>query len=54
MKRLFIDETFFAATINVKLTMNPPAKTGQATIPPDRPWEELGVNIGSIVQVGKQ
>ena len=53
-KQLFIDEEFFASTKNVKLTMNPPAKTGEATIPADQPWEELGVGGGSIVQVGQE
>ena len=51
-KQMFIDEEFFASTRNVKLKMNPPEKTYEETIPADRPWETMGIDIGSVVQVG--
>jgi len=53
-KQLFIDEEFFASTNNIELNMNPPAKTGELTIKADRPWEQLGVGGGSIVQIGQE
>ncbi|MFH1006829.1 MAG: hypothetical protein V1800_04910 [Candidatus Latescibacterota bacterium] len=52
-KQLFVDEAFFAVTRNVGLTMNPPEKTYEATIGPDRPWE-MSIGNGSVVQVGDE
>jgi len=53
-KQLFIDEAFFASTHNVKLTMNPPRKTDERTIYPDKPWELLVGEYDSIIKVGDE
>ena len=52
--QLFIDEAFFASTQNVKLTMNPPRKTDERTIYPDKPWEFGVGEYDSIIQVGDE
>ena len=42
-KQLFIDGAIIASSQGVALTMNPPLKTGDKCIIPDRPWEGYGV-----------
>lgn len=38
-KQLFIDRKFIEHSEGVRLTMNPPRKTGERNIVPDKPWE---------------
>ena len=45
-KQLFIDELFVESSHGVRLTMNPPAQTGQALITGDQPWEVGGPEAG--------
>jgi len=38
-KQLFIDDWLIASRQGVRLTMNPPVKTGERNLVPDKPWE---------------
>ncbi|UCH36305.1 MAG: hypothetical protein JSV65_08105 [Armatimonadota bacterium] len=42
-KQLFIDDALIASSQGMTLAMNPPRKTGERCIVPDRPWEGYGV-----------
>jgi len=42
-KQLFVDGALIESSRGVTLTMNPPRKTGEKCIAPDRPWESYGV-----------
>jgi hypothetical protein len=42
-KQLLVDDALIAASQGITLTMNPPRKTGERCIVPDRPWEGYGV-----------
>ena len=42
-KQLFIDDALIASSRKIKLTMNPPVKTGEQMIVADKPWESGGL-----------
>jgi len=48
-QQLFIDDALIASSKAIELTMNRPAKSSDMTITGERPWEQLGVSVGSIV-----
>ena len=43
-KQLFIDDLLISSSENVTLSMNPPLKTYEQNIIPDRPWEEFSLS----------
>ena len=52
-KQLFIDDAFFETKTNVRLVMNPPRKTDDRSVYPDKPWEAVGItNYGAVLPVG--
>lgn len=48
--QLFIDTSFFETSENITLQINPPVKTGETTLTPDRPWESASLNWFSIME----
>lgn len=47
--QLFIDTTFFETSENIALRVNPPVKTGETTLAPDKPWESASLNWFSVM-----
>ncbi|MBN1492164.1 MAG: hypothetical protein JXA69_19790 [Phycisphaerae bacterium] len=52
-RQVFIDKLFLAESRGVELVVHPPRKTGEHTIPADRPWERGGIGpYSSVMKVG--
>ncbi len=49
-KQLFVDDLLIAEKKNITLVMNPPAKTGERCIVPDRPWENFMMGLGQVIE----
>ena len=53
-RQVFIDKLFLAESRGVELVVHPPRKTGEHTIPADRPWERGGIGpYSSVMKVGE-
>ncbi len=48
--QLFIDTAFFETSENIVLHVNPPVKTGETTLAPDKPWESASLNWFSVME----
>ena len=48
-KQLFIDKKFIAKARRIKLTVNPPVKSGVA-IDSDKPWDKGSLGYASIIK----
>ena len=49
-KQLFIDDALIASSENIAFHVNPPVKTGETTLAPDKPWESASLNWFSVME----
>ena len=49
-KQLFIDDLFLKQAKQVRLRMHPAHKTGERTLEPNQPWENVSLNWFSVMQ----